>query len=313
MKLLVYAMVLVATLAAATAGANGSANRLLRVGYLAAEDLGHPPLEGLEAMRDALLGVPALAEAMAAEGYDGIGLFSCDGATDMVRRIEAREFQVVFAPAVVYAQQQGGYIPVLSSRRSGDLFAPGRVWRHGVVIVSSRSPLFGVKDPGAGDLAAELARRPIALVRTQSVTGFHAPLLRLANEYRIDPTASGYTWFASSEDVVRAVVSGLADVGACEEPAIASALEGTPLAANPETALRILVRTDPVATDPVLLHPDLAPRRSPFGRLLREEIRRHFLATDQSGIQYIQASDRDYRTLRSLLQEFDERVGDPSR
>lgn len=285
--------------------------QLFRIGYLRRETTGHPDVEGLEGLRTYLWTQDRLGQRLRAAGYSGVGLFPCDGAADMERRLNAREFDIAFAPAVVYARQQSGYTAVLRSRRPDDIYAPGgQVWRRGVVIVSPRSPLFADETITSRDMLDELTRVRLAVVSNQSVAGFHAPLLRLATDYRITASNTSYVWFESSDEVVKAVLSGLADVGACEEPAVARVLGEAGLAARQEELLRVVLATDRIVTDPVIVPPRLSPRFSSLGREVRDAVREYSLQNGFGQLQYVQASDLEYQSLTELVREFAERVGE---
>ncbi len=285
--------------------------RLLRVGYLARETSGHPSGGALEGMRDALWKNDVVRAELEREGFTGIGLFACDGYSDMARRLNQREFHVAFTPATLYARQTVGYTAVLKSRRKEDSFSPnGRVWRQGVIFVSSRSPLHGTKEITAESLADYLSRERLAVAGTQSVAGFEAPLLRLAEDYNIRGAEGGYLWFESSEEVAKGVLSGVADIGACEEQALDRLLEQEGLKDKRDQLIRVILRSDRIPTDPVVLLPSLEPRASALGRELRRAIREFSLRGGLGELQYATATDLDYGAVTQLLDEFSRRVGE---
>jgi len=294
-----------------SAGNAADASRdLFRVGYLRREVSGHPPIEGLERLRGYLEEDEAVQRELEAGEYDGIGLFPCDGPADMVRRLNAREFDVAFAPANLYAQQQAGYMAVLKSRRPEDFFSPtGRVWRQGVVFVTPRSPLYDAGEITKENVGAFLSDERLAVVSTQSVAGFQAPVLRLATDYDVFASEGGYLWFDSSEEVAKGVLSGLADIGACEESALQRVLRRAGLEERKDELIRVILRTDRITTDPVIFRPGLSPRVSALGREIRSSIRDFSLEGGLGEIQYTLATDQEYGSLIELQKEFQETVG----
>lgn len=284
---------------------------LFRIGFLRREETGHPGEEHLEVLRQRLLADEDLGAELKAAGYTGIGIYSCDGASDMLRRLNAREFDVAFTPASLYLQQQGGYTPMLMARRRDDIFNPnGKVFRHGVLIVSPRSPLFAKDNAGAEEVRAALAADPrLSVVSTQSVAGFHAPLLSLDVKFGVSPVETSLLWFETSEEVVKAVLSGLADMGACEEAAIDRVLAADGLGERRGELIKVLVMTDPIPPDPVVVRAGLLARNPQLLRTMSGAIREYSKTGALSGIQYINADDRDYGRLQELMKEFNSRIG----
>lgn len=302
------------------------ARPLFRIGYLRREETGHPGEQQLEQLREALLADPAVQREFRNTGYGGIGLFSCDGAADMIRRLNAREFDVAFTPANLYKEQQAGYTAILKARRPKDIIAPppsDYVRRLGVVIVSPRSPLFQAHSTDPAAIRGVLGKDRMAVVSTQSVAGFNAPLLALARRYDLRTFDGGYLWFESSEEVVKAVLSGLAPAGACEAGAVESVLVGAglvPVGLSPaefarqrDRYLRVVAESDPVVTDPVIVRRALAPRGSALGRAVRQRIRTWSLESRLGDIQYRDATDDEYRSLKELLDEFNSVIGEVPR
>ena len=283
------------------------APRLFSIGYLRRESTGHPSEENLERLR-AALGADAPTQAqLKALGYTGIGLFACDGPTEMVRRLNTREFDIAFTPANLYRQQTAGYTPILKARRADDIYDPvgSIVLRRGMVFVSPRGvELFHKRDVPADQVTKVLGRQRIAVVSAQSAAGFTAPLVELHSRYRRESLQGGVIYFDSSEEVVKAVMAGLADIGACEEGALERVLaEGKIKGAVNDF---VLLRTNPVVTDPVIVRASLSPRHSALGRVLRLKIRAFSLTGITGDTQYVSATDQDYGKLIELFKEFDE-------
>ncbi len=283
--------------------------RLFRIGYLRRETTGHPGEKFLSAMKNDLWAEDELRRLMQEESFGGIGLFPCDGPADMLRRLDTREFHAAFTPAALYAGQQADYTAILKSRRDDDLFSVDRVYRQGIIIVSRRSALFKLDAIDRKTMAGYLEKEKLAVVSSQSVAGYQAPLLSLSVEYDVRATEGGYLWFDSSEEVVKAVLSGLADIGACEESALVSVLKSNDMLKDREEYVRVILKTDPIPTDPIVVLPQFAPRGSALGRGFREAIRKYSLGGGLGGIQYTTASDQEYGRLNQLLADFQRRVG----
>lgn len=305
-------MVLLAHSAAFAQSEESAPRPLLRVGYLRRETTGHPPVGRLEKLRAALLADADLKRELDAAGFAGIGLFACDGAADMERRLNAREFDLAFAPASIYAAHKAGYTAFLKARRPEDLLSPrGLVLRSGVVFASKRSPLFSADRTDKAAMRALLQKERLALVRTQSVAGFNAPLLALSVDYGIDAAEGGYLWFESSEEVAKAVVAGLADVGACERAALDKVLRDSGLESRRGEIVSVILSTDPVTTDPVVIRPSLSPKTSPLGRALSAAIIADFNGDVGAGeVSYRSSDDSEFASVVQLLKEFEQRVGD---
>ncbi|MCB2156338.1 phosphate/phosphite/phosphonate ABC transporter substrate-binding protein [bacterium] len=291
-------------------------DRLLRIGFLRPEGEADMTPVQLEALREYLLAVPEVTAAMETEGYEGIGLFSTDGGRDMLRRLNALEFDVAFVPARAWAEQQTGYTVILQTRRERDFTSSrgGRVLQRGVIVISARSPLFAQDELSDDDVAEYLTDQRIAVVASQSVAGFVAPLLEMSRRFGIQRPRGGLIWFESSAEVTKAVVAGLVDVGACEEGAMEETLDRSGLNAEQKNDVRrVILRTNPVMTDPVIVHPGLAPQVSELGRELKRALRDFSLQGGFGRVQLQSARDSDYQEVRLLLTEFDERVGEIGR
>ncbi len=294
------------------AGTSGTllGTRPIRIGFLRGAHEGTPPASELERLAANLSSRPQLREALRDAGLEGVALLPCDGGEDMLRRLDAGEFDVAFAPSKVFARQKGGYRAILQSRRPGDKFSPrgGQVLRTGAVIVSRRSPLFAQPDASPQDISRALAGGYFAVVSTQSVAGFVAPLNMLARDCGLLPQQMRLLWFESSEEAARAVVAGLADAGACESGAFERVLAEAGRAPDGGPLARQVRFTEPLPTDPIIVRASLSPEQSLAGRLLRGAIREHFARQD-APLQYQEADSEAWRQVPALLAEFESRAG----
>jgi ABC-type phosphate/phosphonate transport system substrate-binding protein len=281
---------------------------LFRIGYLRRQGTEHWGEEQLEVLRRALNDDSEIRRELDRAGYGRIGLFPADGPADMVRRLNAREFDLAFTPANIYADQQADYSVILKARRAEDTpFVTDTSYgalRKGVVFVSPRqTALFGKGGLSREAVADALSQERIAVVSTQSVAGFHAPILDLYETYGQRSLQSGYIFFDSSEEVVKGVLSGLANVGACELGALNRVLEENGLEEQRGELLFVLLETNPVVTDPVLWL-NRTPPNFTLRRLVQLKIPPLSKEENLGGIQYVPSNNDEYRKLISLLAKF---------
>ena len=245
-----------------------------------------------------------------AAGYDGIVLSQCGSPRDMVQRIIEKdrdrlgEFDLVFATAMVYAQSAGAaYEPILQFKQPGDIAPglPGRetgVFRQGVIFVGPSSPLFGrpANIPRA-ELARLLGRTPLAVPSDDSAAGYLSPHHVMVHDLKLQNIPAPL-FCGSDEEVIKHVVSGLLEVGACREEALLELLPN-----NPAKYYRILCKTDVIPTDPILVRRSLVPSGSLLGGQLKLALRDFF---DKPDLKVITASPRAFETIVTYLQELNE-------
>jgi len=258
----------------------------------------------MQALRESLLADEAVARLLRDGNYGGIGLYETDGERDMLLRLGARELDIAFLPARLWAEQTAGYAAVLQTRRPTDATATrgNMVFRRGVVVAGSSSPLFAATDtPDAATIAKELRAKPVAAVSTQSMAGHIAPMLALADAAGAENVAPQFLWFESSADVARAVACGLAEIGICEEGEYERALAEGGFGKDAPAPCRVVLRSVPVPSDPVAFHPDLAPRSSELGRELKRALRAFSMEKGFGDTALQSAQDEDYAETRALL------------
>lgn len=296
---------------AGLAGAARGAPPPLRIGHLRRGRAFAPGGDAFGALRRALAEDEDLRAALAEEGYGGVVFFPSDDPADLRRRLDAFEHDAAFVPAPVFAAQAAGYRVVLQERRSGDIVNPrgGSVLQRGVGIARAGSALFRADPEDAAAIAAELARTPLAVPASQSLAGFVAPMLEMARRYSLSRFEGGLVWYPSSSDVAKAVLSGLVEAGVCEDRAHEAVLAEAGLEARADSVRRVLFRTNPVPTDPVVFRPELANAGSRLGAELRRALREASLAGAFGGTTLQPASDADYGGVAELLREFEAVLG----
>ncbi|MCX7018376.1 MAG: PhnD/SsuA/transferrin family substrate-binding protein [bacterium] len=285
------------------AGVATSAPLVFRIGHITGDP--ESPLGGdvLYALRDALVSSPLVQQAMREANVGAIAVLSSDSHQDLIQRMDQNEFDLVFCSSVDFVQQNGDYEAVFQLRRPRDSFDPngGRVFHRGVVFVNNRSPLFS--DEITSDrLGAYLSGREIAMVGSFSAAGYIYPLLKIAAlPGQRPPPISMFC--DSSEEVVKNVVNGAAEIGACDGGVIEEVLARNGLAEERNRLVRIVMETDPIPTEPVALRANWLPRGSAFGRELRDALRQ-FFARDNK-LPRLQNSSRDkFLDLKQNLQNF---------
>jgi ABC-type phosphate/phosphonate transport system substrate-binding protein len=173
----------------------------------------------MEELRQFLVRRDETRQGLARAGFGEVVLSPCDGPRDMVQRMNAGEFDLVFATAIVYAQLAGAaYEPVLQFKRPGDDFQmPGRegVFRQGIIFAGPGSALF--KSPGEltrEELRKLLERVPLAVPTADSAAGYLAPRYKMEHDLGLRQGPAPL-FCGSDSEVVKHVVAGLAEVGAC--------------------------------------------------------------------------------------------------
>lgn len=290
----------------ASAQHGSAAPRLLRIGWLASNEGGGLDAEAMQFLRESLIADESVAALLRESNFAGIGLYETDGERDMLLRLGARELDVAFLPARLWAEQQAGYKVVLQSRRARDATTTrgSMVFHRGIVFAGPGSPLHGAGgEPDAAEIARALDGTPVATVSTQSIAGHVAPMLALADRTG-GPVDPEFLWFESSADATRAVVCGLADVGICEEGEYERALAEAGIDKADPPVCRIICRSVPVPSDPVVFHPDLAPRDSELGRELKRALRAFSLEGRFGDLALQSAQDSDYVETRALIERW---------
>jgi len=146
------------------------------------------------------------------------------------------------------------------------------VRRRGALFVRRGSPLDRPAEKiSREDVKAALDGRTVAVSGSYDAAYFYIRKLLWEQYDRCRPQ---FLFCGSPQEAIKAVVSGLCDVGACEESALQDLFETLPADAGGRVDLvedandfvRILERTQWMPTDPVLIHEDYDPSRSRVGK-----------------------------------------------
>jgi len=253
--------------------------RLFRIGYLRPPTLGPLNEDWSRRLRDALLNDPDFGAAQQAERISDVVLRVCDGPQDMLQRMALEEFEIVFCPAMVYAQERSferNQYRVIFQTRRGEFDQAGTrgdlVRRRGALFVRRGSPLDRPAEKiSPEDVKASLDAQTVAVSGSYDATCFYIRKILWEKYNRCRPQ---FLFCGSPQEAIKAVVSGLCDVGACEESALQDLFETLPpdaggrvdLVEDANDFVRILERTQWMPTDPVLIHEDYHPSRSRVGK-----------------------------------------------
>lgn len=292
-------------------------SELFRIGYLAEGSDLAPARPLLNELREALRANDGFMKAIAAQGYSDISLRPCDEPADMIQRLQNGEFEVAFATPVVYARQFGRagqesgdreyglYEPILQFKRPGDISNPRGegVMRQSAVFVSRSHPLAG-KTPSPADIERAIRTSSLAVSDSNSASGYIYPQIKMI-EHLGGVRPETFRFCGSAPEVVKHVIAGLAEIGACEMPVLES------LGKAGETQLyHILFASDPIPTDPILLRLDLMPDRSPskIGPELKVALKSFFNDSGHEtapSLRVVNAHRQSYEPVGRALQTFD--------
>ncbi|NQU41718.1 PhnD/SsuA/transferrin family substrate-binding protein [bacterium] len=261
-----------------------------RIGFLTPSGDNVVDQQWFQELKQALLEDGDFRRAMRAAGVQDISLRPCDASPDMLQRMLQSEFDLLFCPAMVYVQERvvrerlgesSQYRVLFQSRRGGtdraDSHSGGPVTHRGVLFANRRSPIGrGEGEPRLSEIKGALQAQPLAVSGSYDAAGFFYVRKLLWEEFsRTEPGEFLYT--GSPQEVVKTVLCGLTDVGACEESVLREVLREVP--GNEEGMLdlvRVLKTTKPVATDPVVIHERYDPSSGSTLGLAAAEVARQF-------------------------------------
>jgi len=323
--------------------------RPLRIGYLRPEAPAEMNAEWFRGLRRYLESDPACADLREAmtRRYNGISLVAAESYDELVQRMQPDEpdqLDVVFAPAVAYAdqprvefvpplrfedrpntpiaslwspnQRAGDYSVVFQIKRPGDSGRYPAIYRRGVLIVNRSHPLYRPATERADPvppqvIARHFAAEPVALVSRYSAPGYIDPVVALYNTTGgLRTSISRPVFCGSSEEVVKMVLSNVVAMGACEDGTVEEVLKRHGVATPAEQAVEVILTLNSTPTDPVIflreIHPTaIHPTASALGRLLKRALETYFNLENPPGqIRLAQAEDGDL--FRRLRQQLGE-------
>jgi ABC-type phosphate/phosphonate transport system substrate-binding protein len=209
------------------------------------------------------------------------------------------QVDLAFCSAVDFVLQRGNYQPLFQFRGHSYNTGGNPHFHRGVIFVNNRSSFFTSELP-ASILGRALAGREIAMVG-HSAAGYFYPSLKLAsltsNTLPRRPVFCG-----SSEEVVKYVISGITEAGACEKTVLQQVLHQHGLIQS--EVVRVILETDLIPTDPVAIQERWLPRKSLLGRELKKALR-EFFRRPEHGLPRLEDTNADaYADIRENLKKF---------
>lgn len=293
-----------------TLGAGEEKNDLLtggafRMGFLQSEEDRSTSLSWYESLKHFLLNEPSVVSSLKKHRMNGIVLLPAEGYRDMLQRMDLNEFDLAFCSNVIFVEQKGEYRPILQWR--SDIFdsrGQGMTLHKGVIIVGRTSPLFDMEKRTKSDIIKYIRSRPMAFVSVHNAVGYVYPRLCLWRNYGIREPGD-FIFCRSSEEVVKYVVSGLVDLGACEKETFHSVLKNSCPDIPEEKLARVLIETPPAPTNPIVIRSSLHPQISELGRVIKGAVKIFYNNSKRSDIPRVTDSrDEDFKNLREEIAEF---------
>lgn len=247
-----------AAAAAQTRPVTAPAPALFRIGYIRQDPESVTSSAIFQKLRDFLVNQPEIRQQMQGDGVADIIAQSFDSHRLLVEAMDAEQIDLAFCSVIDFGYQRGSYEPVFQIRRPGDPHSSSgnrRAWHSGVIFVNSRSPLFDMPTTVAVQRLPEyLQNHEIAMVGSSSAAGYVYPYLALDRISSEPVTRIRSVFWESSPEVVKAVINGIHEVGACDAMAIDEVLKGSHLLQHKDKLVKEVLRTDPVPRDPVVIH-----------------------------------------------------------
>jgi ABC-type phosphate/phosphonate transport system substrate-binding protein len=259
-----------------------AAGKVFLMGYLKTDIEQVQGEEWYQGLRVALLQNTALGKLLEAEGFSDIAVVPADGFKDMVQRMSHSEFDLAFCSSYVFVEQTGDYRVMLQLRRARDSFGRGGATQRGVIIVNARSPFFenAAEATLKRLLPKYLAEKRMAFVSVYSAPGYVYPRLKLYNDFGISALQAPI-FCDSSEEVVKYVINGLVEIGACESGAVDEVVRSAGLALAPDRLVKKILETEPLPTDPIAIRSAYHPQDSELGRELRSALRAYYAESER--------------------------------
>jgi ABC-type phosphate/phosphonate transport system substrate-binding protein len=263
-------------------------------------------LSGFQALSESLSHSLALQAALQRAGRSGIEVIGTDSHEDLIRRMNNTEFDMVFAPSLVYVRQTGDYTVLAQIRDQSLQGAGGRLGllQTSVIFVNCTSPLFGLPPITGGQVSpavtAQIALTPIALTSASSAVGYVYPLMTLRQEFGV--TEGPRIFFRdSSEEVVLSVLNNLFAMGACDKTTLERVVREWAPGVKPEDLIRVIASVNEVPAAPVVLRSDLV---GAVGPALQGAMRAFLEGQEGEPLTWEPASDRMYDSLRRVVDAF---------
>ncbi len=280
-------------------------NRPFRIGFLRLDEEQPLGLDWYESLKRFFLKQPSLQLALKEKGFTGIAILPADGYRDMLQRMDHNEFDLAFCSSVIFVEQAGDYGPILQLRSEiFDSRGQGMTFHKGVVIVGNHCPLFGDKEPTPEEVRKYVTTHPMAFVSAHNATGYVYPRLVLWRNYGVREPGD-FIFCGSSEEVVKYVVNGLVDIGACDRDTLDAVCRSYCPDVEPHTQARILFETPPAPTSPIVIRAALHPQKSRLGRIIKGVLKIFYNNSKRPGVPRVADSrDENFKNLREEIKAF---------
>ena len=249
---------------------------------------------------------PDLLKALNGAGYKNVAVIQADGFKDLIQRMESNEFDCAFSPSVVYVRQQGEYLPAFQLKPKGVHYSSRpdeKVLLRFSIILGPHHPLFNQPKLSDDQLKSLFEKEPIACVSPYSAAGYVSPLNYVYTLYGATPRETYF--YNSSESVVKAVVSGLANIGICEYSALENMLKESTV--QPKQLHKNLVSPLPlVPADAIVVRKELRYEAAGLIKELGETVKSRM----PEGWSVVPGRDEMYSELRRNVEFLDKRGRD---
>jgi len=269
----------------------------------------------MQGLREYLLQSPTIKEAMATTGVAALEVQSFEAHRWLMEAMDAEQVDLAFCSSVDYIYQIGNYVPIYQLRMPRDRPARTRLYHYGEVFVGPSSALFSLEKNAARErLGQYLAGREIALVGPNSASGYIYPLLAIAEITSPTMGQVATRFWGSSEEVVKAVINGSAEIGACDSSAIDEVLAAYNLTPHKAKLVKEITRTSGVPRDPVVILRRWAPDRSLLGREILRRSRSYFetLPREMPRLEPTSDTNQFEKELRGSMINFNQLRGFPT-
>jgi len=295
-----------ANVAAQSNDSNPIEQKIFRIGYLRANSEGGHATSEMNRLRDYLQNQQQIQTEMQRQGFGSIGLYEADGPADLIPRLQAGEFDLVFCTSTIWHQVKSNYTIIVQKQQKNDILNPrtGLSMRRGVIFVSSRHEAF--ENDWTNDQWSEyLLSNQIAVVQSQSLSGYITPMLYLRDEIGVDEQSITPLWCRSGNEVAKSVVSGLVDVGACEERDLEAVFNTPALQGKESEIVKVIFRTTPVASSPVMISRNLSEESPAIVQSIQRALRSSSDEVFEGNYKFNFASSEDFEDVSRIIRRYE--------
>lgn len=284
---------------------------LFRIGYLRPADESSLDPAWYQNLRKTLLEDKPFVKALREANFTDVALRPCENPEDMLQRMDQMEFELAFCPTMVYVQQRAarpgdfGYHVFLQTRLQYlDSHGGEHVLQKGVLFVRRGSALD--RDSmllNPAEVNKIIGNQFLAVSGRFDASGYFDIRKLLYDDFN-HAIPGNLLFCGSPQETVKAVVSGIAEVGACEEGVLNEVFGSLPsnisadgvISNNRNDFIRIIGKTRGVPTDPVVIQTPYDPltTASPLGVAAARVLRKVYGNRDQGAPVLESSNDKIY-------------------